>query len=114
MNKKGMSLTPKSLLFGATLGTVLMLSAGCATTAPQKNTGPSFSDSAITSKIKTRLLEDQSLQGFQIKVDTYSGHVTLSGFVNEANEIQEALQLVHNVPGVVSVRNDLVVKKTLR
>jgi len=104
--------TFRRVLFGAILGTALALGAGCASTGSQETTGRYFSDSAITSKIKTQLLEDQALRGFQIKVDTYRGHVILSGFVNHASQIQQAVQLVRNIPGVVSVRNDLVVKHT--
>lgn len=103
-------LAPKRVLFSAVLGTVLALSAGCSSMGSKETTGQYFNDAAITSKIKARLLEDQSLQGFQIKVDTYRGHVILSGFVNRAKQVREAMRLARHTPGVVSVRNDLVVK----
>lgn len=103
-------LTPRRILVGIFLGSILALGAGCASTGVQKNSGQYASDVAITSEIKAHLLEDQALQGFQIKVDTYRGHVILSGFVDGPNQIQEAVQVARNVKGVVSVRNDLVVK----
>lgn len=104
--------TPARLVSGAILGVVLVLSAGCASTGSKETTGQYFNDSAITSKIKARILEDQALQGFQIKVDTYRGHVILSGFVDRASQVRQAVRLARNTPGVVSVRDDLVVKNT--
>jgi hypothetical protein len=112
MMKKDGVLTPKRVLFSAILGTVLALGAGCASTGSQETTGQYFNDSAITSRIKAKLLEDQALQGFQIKVDTYRGHVILSGFVNRPSQIREAVRIARRTHGVVSVRNDLVVKNT--
>ena len=110
MMKKDGVLTPKRVLFSAILGTVLALGAGCASTGSQETTGQYFNDSAITSRIKAKLLEDQALQGFQIKVDTYRGHVILSGFVDRASQVRQATRIARRTRGVVSVRNDLVVK----
>ncbi|WP_297360354.1 BON domain-containing protein [Acidiferrobacter sp.] len=103
---------PRRVLASAVIGTVLALGAGCSSTPSRETTGQYFHDAAITSKIKARILEDQTLQGFQIKVDTYRGHVILSGFVNRARQIREAMHIARTTPGVVSVRNDLVVKNT--
>ena len=103
---------PKRILASAVIGTVLALGAGCSTTPSRETTGQYFHDAAITSKIKARILEDQALEGFQIKVGTYRGHVILSGFVNRASQVREAMHIARTTPGVVSVRNDLVVKST--
>jgi len=102
----------KRIVMGALLGTALALGAGCASTGSRETTGQYFNDSAITSKIKAHLLENQALQGFQIKVDTYRGHVILSGFVNRASQVRQAMRIARDTAGVVSVRNDLVVKST--
>ena len=112
IRQRGRLFSSKRVLFSAVLGTVLALGAGCASTGSQETTGRYFNDAAITSKIKAGLLEDQALQGFQIKVDTYRGHVILSGFVNSAREVRQAMRLARGTPDVVSVRNDLVIKKT--
>lgn len=100
----------KRILGGVAVGLMVVLGAGCARTGSQETTGQYFNDSAITSKIKAHILEDQALQGFQIKVDTYRGHVILSGFVNRPRQVREAMRIARKTPGVVSVRNDLVVK----
>ncbi len=98
---------------GVVVGMTLALGVGCASTGAQESTGAYFRDAAITSKIKARLLEDQAMRGFQVKVDTYRGHVILSGFVNQASQIQEAVRIAKSVRGVVSVRNSLVVKSAV-
>lgn len=103
-------LSPKRVLASAIVGTVLALGAGCSSTPSRETTGQYFHDAAITSKIKARILKDQTLQGFQIKVDTYRGHVILSGFVNRASQVRQAMRIARTTPGVRSVRNDLVVK----
>ncbi len=98
---------------GAMVGMIVALGAGCSSMGAQESTHAYFQDAAITSKIKARLLEDQALRGFQIKVDTYRGHVILSGFVNHADEIGTAVRIAKSIRGVVSVRNDLVVKRAV-
>lgn len=100
----------RRVLASVVIGTVLALGAGCATTQPRETTGQYFHDAAITSEIKARILEDRTLQGFQIKVDSYRGHVLLSGFVDQASQIAGVVRIARTTPGVVSVRNDLVVK----
>ncbi|MHB1565982.1 MAG: BON domain-containing protein [Acidiferrobacter sp.] len=104
--------TPRRVLASIAIGTVLALGAGCASTGSKETTGQYFHDARITSTIKAKLLEDQALQGFQIKVDTYRGHVILSGFVNRPEQVRQAVRIAHRVRGVTSVRNDLVVKST--
>ncbi len=103
-------LSPKRVLASAIVGTVLALGAGCSSTPSRETTGQYFHDAAITSKIKARILKNQTLQGFQIKVDTYRGHVILSGFVNRASQVRQAMRIARTTSGVRSVRNDLVVK----
>ncbi len=111
MKRQGMSV-PKRLVLAVMMGTVVALSVGCSTMGSQETTKQYFHDAAITSKIKARLLQDQALRGLQVKVDTYRGHVILSGFVNHQSQVRQALHIARTTPGVVSVRNDLVVKKT--
>lgn len=112
MTNKQRTLDPKRVLASAIVGTVLALGAGCSSTPSRETTGQYFHDAAITSKIKAGILKDQVLQGFQIKVDTYRGHVILSGFVNRASQVRQAMRIARETSGVVSVRNDLVVKST--
>jgi osmotically-inducible protein OsmY len=83
---------------------------GCAGTEKQQSTGEFIDDSAITTKVKTKLFDDPVTSGFTIRVSTYRGTVQLSGFVNSEREKNRAGELAQAVAGVKSVKNDLIVK----
>ncbi|HET9123064.1 MAG TPA: BON domain-containing protein [Acidiferrobacteraceae bacterium] len=97
------------------LGLAMVPLAGCATgnSPNHESSGQYVNDSAITSKVKTRLLEDEHLKAFQIHVETYKGTVMLSGFVNRPSQVRRATRIAEGVSGVQSVKNDLVLKSTL-
>jgi osmotically-inducible protein OsmY len=82
----------------------------CSETRTQESTGQYIDDAAITTKVKAALVKDQSLEGFQIGVETYKNVVQLSGFVDSRRRAERAQEVASNVEGVRSVRNDLVVK----
>lgn len=67
-------------------------------------------DSIITAKIKAALLEDPEVSSLDVSVETYRGHVLLSGFVEDENQVRKAGLIASGVRGVVSVKNALVVK----
>ncbi len=68
-------------------------------------------DSAITAKVKSMLIADPEVKGVAIEVDTMNGKVTLSGTAKSAYEKAEAAKLAMHTEGVVSVVNNIVVKK---
>lgn len=76
----------------------------------QKAFKTTMSDSWITTKVKARLLEEESLKSFKISVETHKGEVLLSGFVADNTLKDKAEQLVATVAGVKSVKNAIVVK----
>jgi osmotically-inducible protein OsmY len=82
----------------------------CASTPKQESTGEYVDDSVITTKVKSLLVKDDFLSSFHINVKTYKGIVQLSGFVDSQKAVDKAGELVHNVKGVKSVKNDLIVK----
>ena len=86
--------------------------AGCASHGSQQSTGEYVDDAVITSKVKAKILESQALKGFQIDVDTYRGNVLLSGFVDNPEQVKQAVQIAKSVGGVKSVKNSLVVKES--
>jgi osmotically-inducible protein OsmY len=94
------------LLVAAALTSVL----GCSSTATQESTGQYLDDTAITTKVKSAIFNDASLKSAEINVETFKGVVQLSGFVNSAGDIQNAVQLAQGVGGVRSVRNDMRLK----
>lgn len=82
----------------------------CAGTATRESTGEYFDDSAITAKVKTKLLGDPTISGFAISVETFRGRVILSGFVNSQAQIDRAMTLSKEVAGVREVQSALVIK----
>jgi len=84
--------------------------AACAATRTQSSTGEYVDDSVITTKVKTLLATDDFLKSFDIGVETFKGTVQLSGFVNSQKAVDRAAELTRSVKGVVSVKNNLIVK----
>ena len=83
---------------------------GCTSTSKQESTGQYIDNSVITSKVKTAIFNDPTLKSLQINVETFKGEVQLSGFVDSAQNVKRAGDVARSVEGVVSVKNDLVVK----
>lgn len=95
------------VVIGLTFGAVL---AGCAATPTRESTGDYVDDAAITTKVKAAILDDASLKVFQIHVVTLKNVVQLSGFVDTSAMVSRAGEVARKVPGVKSVKNDLIVK----
>jgi osmotically-inducible protein OsmY len=83
---------------------------GCASTRTTEGTGEYVDDSAITTKVKTAILGESDLKVMQINVETFKGVVQLSGFVDSQKSATKAVEVARRVKGVVSVKNDLIVK----
>jgi len=95
-----------ALLFVGLMSTFL----GCAATQTSESTGQYVDNSAITTKVKAAIFEDETLKTMQISVKSYKGEVQLSGFVDSPQSARRAGEVARGVPGVVAVRNDLIVK----
>ena len=89
------------------LGVALAAFSGCAENLPQESAGEYVDDAVITTKVKASILDRPTLKILEIKVDTFQGVVTLSGFVASQAVMDEAGQIARGVSGVRSVRNDL-------
>jgi osmotically-inducible protein OsmY len=83
---------------------------GCSATQTRESTGQYIDNSAITAKVKAAIFEDEMLKTFQISVESYKSEVQLSGFVNSPEAVTRAGEVARSVKGVVSVKNNLVVK----
>ena len=83
----------------------------CASTSKQSSTGGEcVDDSIITAKVKSQLAGDDFLKSFQISVETFKGTVQLIGFVNTQKAADKAGEIASSVKGVISVKNNLIVK----
>ena len=84
--------------------------ASCAGGAKQESTGEYIDDAVITAKVKSTLIDDREVRARDIKVETFKGVVHLSGTAGSTHESTKAARLTRGVPGVKSVRNDIVVR----
>ncbi len=100
-----MNRTYKALAVFATLG--LLLLTGCAGTESSRSTGTYIDDKAISTKVKTQLAQDSITQAINVEVETYSGVVQLSGFVDSPEKIERAEEIARSVSGVRDVENDM-------
>lgn len=72
--------------------------------------GNELDDSVVTTSVKAALLAEASIKSMDLKVETNKGVVQLSGFVNDALQIDRAVAVTQAVAGVKEVQNRLVVK----
>ena len=69
-------------------------------------------DSAITTKIKSKLAAENVASLKDIKVDTdQNGVVWMSGTVKSQSEADQAISIARNTEGVKSVKSNLTVEK---
>jgi osmotically-inducible protein OsmY len=66
-------------------------------------------DAWITTKVKSALLTDDVVNGLDVDVDTFDGHVTLHGRVDSEAERAKAEELARAIDGVAGIRNLLAV-----
>lgn len=76
-----------------------------------RSAGEVIDDSVITGKVKTALMSDEAIEGTSINVDTAQGVVTLTGVVEDQNQLNRALEIATQTEGVRSVNNRLSVGK---
>jgi len=69
------------------------------------------SDAKVTGVVKSKLVADKELAGWQIGVSTTGGHVTLTGTVPEHKQIGRAVLLAMETAGVRQVSSTIQVRK---
>ncbi len=72
--------------------------------------GMELDDTVVTTRVKSVLLEDQDIKGFDIKVETHKGMVLLSGFVDNPTQVDRAMSAARAVEGVKGVENGMTLK----
>jgi len=89
---------------------VLATASGCAVTRGQETAGAYIDDSAITTSVKARMVENKAVDASSIKVETLNGTVMLSGFAKNSTERATAESIARNVNGVKSVKNEIAIR----
>jgi osmotically-inducible protein OsmY len=105
-----MHMNTRNTLTAIASAIVLITASGCAVTRGQESAGAYVDDSAITASVKTRFVENTSVDASAISVETMKGTVMLSGFAKNGTEKTTAETLALKVPGVVGVKNQIVVR----
>ena len=100
----------RQTLGAAVAALVLVTASGCAVTRGQESVGAYIDDSAITSSVKARFVDSNSVDASSISVETMKGTVMLSGFAKNSTERTTAESLAMKVPGVVGVKNQVAVR----
>lgn len=78
--------------------------------ATRTTVGTEIDDSIITAKVKSKLLADSDIKGFDLKVETHKGDVQLSGFVDNQAQIDRAIMITRSLEGVKNVDNRVSLK----
>ncbi len=94
------------------LGALALWSVGCSKApdatgvpAPSTSVGTEIDDSVITTSVKTALLSDPNIKSFDLKVETRKGVVQLSGFVDNQAQVDQAMTIIRQVPGVTDIES---------
>lgn len=95
---------------GLAIALLTMALAACSSTGPHQSVSGYFDDSATTARIKSSFVTDKQVSALDISVKTYNGNVQLSGYADNRDEIQRAVDLARTTPGVKSVHNDIHLK----
>lgn len=79
---------------------------------PDRTGGEVLDDAAITMAVKSKLLDDPTVKGLKIDVDTREGVVYLTGKVGDATERDRAAQLARDTKHVRDVVSNLTIEKS--
>ena len=98
-----------ALVLAAALGL-----AGCAAESQKKTDSAETSqDAALTAKVKSALATDVGARAASnITVEASRGMVRLSGFVEDQDTAQRALEAAKKVSGIQTLKNDLRIKSS--
>jgi len=79
---------------------------------PDRSLGEVVDDAGITMAVKGRLLDDPTVKGLRIDVDTREGVVYLTGKVSSVAEKDRAVELARNTKDVRNVVTNLTIEKS--
>jgi hyperosmotically inducible periplasmic protein len=88
----------------------LLTASGCAVTRGQETVGAYVDDTAITSSVKARFVEDKLVDASSISVETLNGTVLLAGFAKSNTEKTTAGNIARGVNGVKMVKNEITIR----
>lgn len=116
------TLLKRSSRLGAIVSCIPLVSlfsslAGCNKTKDVTANQPSVAidtavdDSVITAKVKAALLVSGDLKSLDLQVQTKDHEVTLSGFADNRDQVDNSIAITRSIDRVTSVVNHITVKK---
>ena len=103
-------MTIRTTLTTVVAAVALLSAAGCAVTRGQESVGAYVDDTAITTAVKGRYIDNKDVDASSIRVETLNGTVMLSGFAKNALEKTTAESIAMKVNGVKSVKNEIAIR----
>ena len=100
----------RNTLAAALAAVALLFASGCAVTRGQETVGAYVDDTAITTSVKARFVDNKDVDASAISVETMNGTVMLSGFAKNSMEKNTAESIARNVKGVRSVKNEIAIR----
>lgn len=100
----------RTTLAAAVTAVVLLTASGCAVTRGQETVGAYVDDTAITTSVKARFVDNKEVDATSIRVETLNGTVMLSGFAKSTTERNTAESIARGVKGVKAVKNEIAVR----
>jgi len=103
-------MTIRHTLTAAVAAVALLSATGCAVTRGQESVGAYLDDSAITTAVKGRMVDNPNVDASAISVETMKGTVMLAGFAKNTSERTVAESLAWKTDGVKAVKNEITVR----
>ena len=94
----------------AIISLAIAMASGCSVMRGQQSASSYVDDASITTKVKSAFAADERVAATSINVETMKGTVQLSGFAKSQAEKDRATEIARKTEGVVSVKNDIVVR----
>ena len=111
MNKR-----TKRSLFAVAMAALAVVG-GCSKSPEEPATSPvasvaigNVSDIDVTEHVKTALLQNESLKGFDISVVTLKGDVRLIGVLDSQAQIDEAIKIARASDGAHTIHDELTIR----
>ena len=100
----------RTIIAASAVAATLLAASGCAVTRNQESVGAYVDDTAITTAVKGRFIDNKDVDASSIRVETLNGTVMLSGFAKSSTEKNTAENIAWQVKGVKSVKDEIIVR----
>jgi osmotically-inducible protein OsmY len=97
----------RTLLAAALAAATLIALPACTTDGSNRSVVQTTDDAALSTRVKTALIQSPDVKARDVNVDVRNGVVQLKGVVDNESQMRAAESIARNMSGVRSVQNDL-------